>query len=1209
MEESSIDVSETTDACDSRSSKNENYSLSEPSGDCSTHSLGLLFRADTPPVATPRAGSLVRNGSHEQGIEDLMYLYVNMHCKNVCAMKDLSIDDFLWWSGVGTYVVNNRLCSLSFHWPILDVIKFIGRNASKHLKYQRKFTDYVDDFQRAQADLQAKEADIQQHLKDEHRFGKMPRQEAMKEVCTEGHFSGGLVVNDPSIIAVKLPASEVVGSTSVREEIYQYLMGDDVGMIGVCGMGGIGKTTIMKDVHNRLLKESKFRKLIWVTVSQEFDIRRLQTNIECQLGGNLSDDEDTIVRDVGILETTSNDGCKIVLTTRAERVAQSMGFKKVRVPCLSMEEAIDLFLSKVGQDVLLNPTSESFMNLVMKVILRKDGCLAAISERPVDFTYDNKWLEIDENVMANFHLALADEVLSSIEEKNTSKEIWDDLTKLCTIGEQEHSELLLQSLPDSYDQLIINLTNSNVTSLVFDNVTAAVLQEENQRKNKEDKQVNLQQVEVLTTMRGRSTERGQSRSHKYDDGDALCCEALTTVEDRKKFADIWLIDSGATYYMTSRREWFHHYESVSGGSVYSCNDHALDIVGVGTIKLKMYDEIIKVVRDKLGHMSEQGIKVLVEQKLLPGLATVSLTLCEHCITITSLGGAKYFVSFIDYYSRRCWVYPIKKKSDVSSTFKKFKEIMHQKTVYSGEHSLIKWSDRADEHNLVRKNKSNIEGCRPRKIILGRSNQYRLLFGESSSINCNRAKDTMKMWTGKPVDYSNLHVFGSIVYVIYNSQEILKLDPKSRKYKLLGYDDGVKGYRLWNPTARKVIISRDVIFVEDKLQRKEDDDKKSETTQIYMEKEVEQGDSFEAEPTHDEQEPESFEAPTTRQSDRPEGFEEDEKKNLVCRLNKSLYGLKQALRCWYKIFDSFIAFLGYNRLNADPCAYLKSEQERIEMSRVSYALAVGSLMFAMICTKPYIAQAVGVSVVATSTTEAEYVPATQASKETIWLKMLLEEIGHNQKYVSLFYNSQSTLHLARNPTFHSRTKHIRVQYNFIREKVEEETVDMHKIYTKDNIADFITKAINADKFTWCRYSCLYSATSLAIVTLAGCTRGISDPRVWENTVDELRDCEIGKEEIIKYWIEVVLIDEMGSRKAMEHCGHSILQKLEENCLLERVQEIGKGTRLSWFSFSPYIGKDTHIKVHDLVRDMALHITRKRFMVKVGKQLKELPHEEE
>lgn len=88
-----------------------------------------------------------------------------------------------------------------------------------------------------------------------------------------------MIVNDPSTIVATLPTTELVGAANVREEIYQYLMGDDVGLIVLCGIGGIGKTTIMKDVHNRLLKERKIRNLVWVTVSQDLDIRRLQKNI------------------------------------------------------------------------------------------------------------------------------------------------------------------------------------------------------------------------------------------------------------------------------------------------------------------------------------------------------------------------------------------------------------------------------------------------------------------------------------------------------------------------------------------------------------------------------------------------------------------------------------------------------------------------------------------------------------------------------------------------------------------------------------------------------------------------------------------------------------------------------------------------------------------------------------------------------------------
>jgi len=60
--------------------------------------------------------------------------------------------------------------------------------------------------------------------------------------------------------------------------------------------------------------------------------------------------------------------------------------------------------------------------------------------------------------------------------------------------------------------------------------------------------------------------------------------------------------------------------------------------------------------------------------------------------------------------------------------------------------------------------------------------------------------------------------------------------------------------------------------------------------------------------------------------QPEGFAEIGKENLVCRLNKSLYGLKHAPKCWYKRFDSFIISLGYNRLSSDHCVYYKRFEE-------------------------------------------------------------------------------------------------------------------------------------------------------------------------------------------------------------------------------------------------------------------------------------------
>ena len=62
-----------------------------------------------------------------------------------------------------------------------------------------------------------------------------------------------------------------------------------------------------------------------------------------------------------------------------------------------------------------------------------------------------------------------------------------------------------------------------------------------------------------------------------------------------------------------------------------------------------------------------------------------------------------------------------------------------------------------------------------------------------------------------------------------------------------------------------------------------------------------------------------------------------------------------------------------------------------------------------------------------------------------------------------------MHIAKNPTFHFRTKHIRVQYHFFLEMVEDESVDMLKIHTKKNLADVMTKPINIDKFVRSRSS--------------------------------------------------------------------------------------------------------------------------------------------
>ena len=100
--------------------------------------------------------------------------------------------------------------------------------------------------------------------------------------------------------------------------------------------------------------------------------------------------------------------------------------------------------------------------------------------------------------------------------------------------------------------------------------------------------------------------------------------------------------------------------------------------------------------------------------------------------------------------------------------------------------------------------------------------------------------------------------------------------------------------------------------------------------------------------------------------------------------------------------------------------------------------------------------------ALSTTEVEYVAATEATKEMIWLQFFLEELAHPQKDNYLFIDSQSSIHLAKNSALHSKTKHIQLRYHFILSVLEDGQLKLEKIHTNDNPADMLTKVVTRKK---------------------------------------------------------------------------------------------------------------------------------------------------
>ena len=98
----------------------------------------------------------------------------------------------------------------------------------------------------------------------------------------------------------------------------------------------------------------------------------------------------------------------------------------------------------------------------------------------------------------------------------------------------------------------------------------------------------------------------------------------------------------------------------------------------------------------------------------------------------------------------------------------------------------------------------------------------------------------------------------------------------------------------------------------------------------------------------------------------------------------------------------------------------------------------------------------------STTESEYVGATLAAKEAIWLRSLASEFGMQMGPTLLYGDNQSAIAIASKPDFRARTKHINQRYHFIRECVDNGEIDYRYVPTDDMTADSMTKALPREK---------------------------------------------------------------------------------------------------------------------------------------------------
>ena len=145
--------------------------------------------------------------------------------------------------------------------------------------------------------------------------------------------------------------------------------------------------------------------------------------------------------------------------------------------------------------------------------------------------------------------------------------------------------------------------------------------------------------------------------------------------------------------------------------------------------------------------------------------------------------------------------------------------------------------------------------------------------------------------------------------------------------------------------------------------------------------------------------------------QPPGYVQGNEETKVCRLKKALYGLKQAPRAWYSRIDAFFQEYGFHKCPYEHTLYTKKNSQGCQAR---------------------------------------------------WLKSILEEMGQVQEGpTKLFCDNKSAICLSKNPMFHSKSKHIKIKFHFIRELIKDKEVEVLYCKSQDQLADLFTKPLKKE----------------------------------------------------------------------------------------------------------------------------------------------------
>ncbi|KAM1049175.1 hypothetical protein ACFX2C_028302 [Malus domestica] len=183
--------------------------------------------------------------------------------------------------------------------------------------------------------------------------------------------------------------------------------------------------------------------------------------------------------------------------------------------------------------------------------------------------------------------------------------------------------------------------------------------------------------------------------------------------------------------------------------------------------------------------------------------------------------------------------------------------------------------------------------------------------------------------------------------------------------------------------------------------------------------------------------------------------------IHCPTNKHLGTAKRVLRYIKGTLDYGLEYVkGKNAMLIGFCDSDWGGSVDDSKSTSGYAFSFGSGVFSWASVKQ--------NCVALSTAEAEYISASEATAQAIWLRFVLEDFGEMQTEATPVHcDNTAAIAITKNPVFHQKTKHIDRRYHFIKNALQEGIIDLVYCPTNEQVADIFTKALSKDRFNYLR----------------------------------------------------------------------------------------------------------------------------------------------